>query len=76
MGSADDLALDILINALKGLSLDHLGIRRLVIGGINEDWPVPDRSVMDVTMDPMQYSIPDDDEEDDEEDVLEKADFR
>jgi hypothetical protein len=42
LGTSDALAIDVLINALTQLSLDYVTIRRLIIGGENEDWPVPD----------------------------------
>ena len=41
MGTADELALDVLVNALSSVSKEQLGIRQLVVGGQNEDWPVP-----------------------------------
>lgn len=48
MGTADEMALDVLINALMGFSKDHLGIKKLLIGGTNDDWPVPDMGDGDV----------------------------
>ncbi len=44
MGTADELALDILLNALSTFSREQLGIRQVVVGGQNEDWPVPKAS--------------------------------
>ena len=41
LGTADELALDVLINALSTLSREQLGVRALVFGGENEDWPAP-----------------------------------
>jgi hypothetical protein len=41
MGTSDELALDILINTLIGFSRDLAGLRRVVVGGVNSDWPVP-----------------------------------
>lgn len=41
MGTADELALDILLNALSTFSREQLGIRQVVVGGQNDDWPVP-----------------------------------
>ncbi|MFM6057701.1 MAG: DUF3531 family protein, partial [Microcystis aeruginosa] len=32
------------INALTQLSKDFVDIKRLIIGGENQDWPVSDRS--------------------------------
>ncbi|HYW20021.1 MAG TPA: DUF3531 family protein [Nodularia sp. (in: cyanobacteria)] len=42
MGTADAIALDILINALKQLNQEYVTIEELYIGGENEDWPVED----------------------------------
>ncbi|GAB1540708.1 DUF3531 family protein [Scytonema sp. NUACC21] len=42
LGTSDAIALDILINALKQLSAEHVTIEQLYIGGENEDWPVED----------------------------------
>lgn len=41
LGTSDAIALDVLINALRQLSLDFVRIPRLIIGGENEDWPIP-----------------------------------
>lgn len=41
LGTSDAIALDVLINALKQLSREYVQIDRLIIGGENEDWPVP-----------------------------------
>ena len=38
MGTADEMALDILINSLMQLSREYVGIKSAIIGGINEDW--------------------------------------
>ena len=40
LGTSDALALDVLINALRQLDRDVIEIAELVIGGVNEDWPV------------------------------------
>ena len=40
LGTADALALDILINALFHLDGDVVQINEVFIGGVNEDWPV------------------------------------
>jgi hypothetical protein len=42
LGTTDALALDVLINALKQFSRDYVAIDQLIIGGENEDWPIPD----------------------------------
>jgi hypothetical protein len=38
MGTADELSVDILINSLTQLSREYVGIKQLVVGGINDDW--------------------------------------
>ncbi|GAB4814579.1 hypothetical protein N2152v2_001625 [Parachlorella kessleri] len=56
LGTSDELGLDILINALSNFSKEQVGVRHLVVGGVNDDWPVPSRedSLPEVTMDPMR----------------------
>lgn len=44
LGMSDLIAVDILINALQQLSREYVGIKRLIIGGVNADWAVDDRS--------------------------------
>lgn len=44
LGTSDPLALDILLNALSRLSEEYLELKRIVIGGENDDWPVPEES--------------------------------
>ncbi|MEB3273765.1 MAG: DUF3531 family protein [Prochlorothrix sp.] len=41
LGTSDAIALDVLINALRQLSREYVQIDRLIIGGENDDWPVP-----------------------------------
>ena len=41
LGTTDALALDVLINALEQLNKDYVTVKRMVIGGENEDWKVP-----------------------------------
>ncbi|MGF1478508.1 MAG: DUF3531 family protein [Cyanophyceae cyanobacterium] len=38
LGTSDLIALDVLINALRQLSQEYVQIKRLIIGGQNEDW--------------------------------------
>ncbi|MFN5193232.1 MAG: DUF3531 family protein [Cyanobacteriota bacterium] len=40
LGTSDPLALDVLINALRQLDRDVVEIAELVVGGINDDWPI------------------------------------
>jgi len=42
LGTSDAIALDILINSLQQLSKEYVNIERLVIGGENPDWPIPE----------------------------------
>jgi hypothetical protein len=41
LGTSDAIALDMLINSFTQLSKDYVAIERLIIGGQNEDWPIP-----------------------------------
>jgi hypothetical protein len=43
IGTSDPIALDLLINSLIQLSQEYVQIKRLIIGGQNEDWPVEDK---------------------------------
>jgi len=54
MGTSDELALDILINAFVTFSKEHVGVRQMVFGGQNDDWSVPERTMPQVTIDPMR----------------------
>ena len=42
LGTSDAIALDVLINSLRQLNADVVEIEELVIGGLNDDWPVDD----------------------------------
>ena len=42
LGTSDALALDVLINTLRQLDTDVVEIVELLIGGVNDDWPVED----------------------------------
>ena len=41
LGTADAIALDVLINSLQQMSQDYVAIETLIIGGANDDWPIP-----------------------------------
>lgn len=43
LGTSDLIAIDILINSLTQLSREYLQIKRLIIGGENEDWQVENK---------------------------------
>ncbi|KMM16369.1 DUF3531 family protein [Synechococcus sp. GFB01] len=43
LGTSDALALDVLINTLRQLDRDVVEIEELVIGGVNDDWPVEEQ---------------------------------
>ncbi|MEO0455700.1 MAG: DUF3531 family protein [Cyanobacteria bacterium P01_A01_bin.114] len=47
LGTTDALALDVLINTLEQLSKDYVVITRVLIGGDNEEWPIPQESHSD-----------------------------
>jgi hypothetical protein len=41
MGTSDAIAIDVLINAFSQFSREFIALKRLVVGGENPDWPVP-----------------------------------
>ena len=47
LGTSDALAIDILLNSFKQLSEELVKIEKLIIGGQNEDWPVPENKYED-----------------------------
>nr|AUG32679.1 hypothetical protein PLO_702 [Paulinella longichromatophora] len=42
LGGSDNIALDLLINTLLHVDINVVEIIELVIGGVNDDWPVED----------------------------------
>ena len=44
LGTCDLIALDILINSLTQLNQEYVVISQLIIGGVNEDWEVEEKS--------------------------------
>ncbi|MFI0403375.1 MAG: DUF3531 family protein, partial [Cyanobium sp.] len=40
LGTSDAFALDVLINTLRQIDRDVVELCELVIGGLNEDWPI------------------------------------
>lgn len=42
MGTADEVALDVLLNTLAGFSRDVAGLRRVALGGEDGVWPLPE----------------------------------
>ena len=42
LGTSDGVDIDVLINALRQLDSDVVQIEELVVGGVNENWPVED----------------------------------
>lgn len=40
LGTSDGVAIDVLINSLRQLNSDVVEIQELLIGGVNDDWPV------------------------------------
>lgn len=61
MGTADELALDVLVNAMSTFSRENVGIKQFVVGGENEDWPIPEAELPKSSMNPMSTKMPDDD---------------
>lgn len=43
LGTSDAIAIDILINALKQLNKEYVTIKQVIVGGENDNWPVPER---------------------------------
>jgi len=43
LGTSDGFALDVLINALRQLNHDVVEIEELLIGGLNDDWPIEEQ---------------------------------
>lgn len=41
LGTTDAIALDILINAFQQFNQEYVAIETLIIGGENENWPIP-----------------------------------
>jgi len=70
LGTSDALALDVLINTLRQLNNDVLEIEQLLIGGINEDWPIDDQpEAMFAGLDALAEAELDDDRDDDNDDM-------
>lgn len=44
LGTCDLIAIDILINSLTQMNQEYLLITQLIIGGVNEDWEVEEKS--------------------------------
>lgn len=42
LGTSDAFALDVLINTLQCLDRDIVEIEEVLIGGLQEDWPIED----------------------------------
>eukprot|EP00210_Caulerpa_lentillifera_P000646 g624.t1 len=51
MGTADELCLDVLINTILTFSKEYVGIKNLIIGGVNKDWPI---TIKDSIPSPME----------------------
>ncbi len=51
LGTSDAFALDVLINTLAQLNSDVLEIEEVLIGGINEDWPIEEAPDSPFTLD-------------------------
>tara|TARA_B100000029_G_C17239728_1_gene838549 strand:- start:84 stop:533 length:450 start_codon:yes stop_codon:yes gene_type:complete len=42
LGTSDALAIDVLVNTLHQIDVDFVQVEELLIGGVNDDWPVED----------------------------------
>tara|TARA_B100000700_G_C14734357_1_gene709922 strand:+ start:253 stop:705 length:453 start_codon:yes stop_codon:yes gene_type:complete len=42
LGTCDSIAIDILVNSLKQVDKDFVELKKIYIGGVNEDWPIED----------------------------------
>ncbi|MCP9850746.1 DUF3531 family protein [Cyanobium sp. Morenito 9A2] len=65
LGTSDALALDVLFNVLRQLDNDLVRIEELVVGGVNEDWPVEDQPDRDFS--PLAFSDDESKNEDENE---------
>ncbi len=41
LGTADAIAIDVLLNALRQFAEEYVGLKGVVVGGANDDWPIP-----------------------------------
>jgi len=41
IGTSDAIALDVLLNSLRQFSKDYIAVQRVIVGGENEDWRIP-----------------------------------
>jgi hypothetical protein len=48
LGTSDLIGLDVLINALTQLSKEYVKVKKLIIGGENENWSIDGRYRSDV----------------------------
>jgi hypothetical protein len=68
LGTSDAIALDVLINALGQLNNDVLEIEELLIGGLNDDWPIEEQpEAMFAGLDALADEDADDQDFDDED---------
>jgi hypothetical protein len=70
LGTSDAVALDVLINTLRQLSHEVVEIEQLLIGGLNEDWPIEEQSEamfagLDLLADAEEDEVEEDQDEDD-----------
>jgi hypothetical protein len=69
LGTSDAFALDVLINALGQLNNDVLEIEELLIGGLNDDWPIEEQpDALFPGLDELEDEDNDEDEDDEDED--------
>ena len=67
LGTSDAFALDVLINTLRQISHEVVEIEQLLIGGLNDDWPIDEQpEAMFAGLDALDDEDPDDDAHDDD----------
>jgi hypothetical protein len=50
LGTADEMAFDVLINSLIQFSREYFGLKQVIVGGVNEDWTTEGSEYGDVDL--------------------------
>ena len=50
LGTADEMAFDVLINSLIQFSREYFGLKQVILGGVNEDWTTEGSEYGDVDL--------------------------
>jgi hypothetical protein len=75
LGTSDAFSLDVLINALGQLNNDVLEIEELLIGGLNDDWPIEEQpDALFSGLDELEDEDNDEDDNDEDEEDPEPRD--